>query len=218
MYYPLRASSFVVCWYIGGLLEYAANHLIFTLMALVHLTTPPTLAAIKRVRAGDEVLFTGRVLTARDRAHRWLLKNNFKPLHGAVLYHCGPMYQERNGEIEVLAAGPTTSSRFNHFTPQLIKKYGIRAILGKGGMNEAVRTALHGKGLYCAAIGGAAVFYAHCITKVTNIYRPELGMTDAIWELQVKDFPVICMIDSHGASLFQEVEELSEQRLQTMSL
>lgn len=186
-------------------------------MAVIHLTTPPTFKQLQRVRAGDEVLFTGRVFTARDRAHRWLLKNDFKPLHGAVLYHCGPMYQEKaDGTLEVIAAGPTTSARFNHFTPQLIKQYSIRAIMGKGGMNESVRQALQDTGIYCAAIGGAAVFYAHCVTSVINVHHQEFGMTDAIWELAVKDFPVVCMIDTHGDSLFQEVEELSEQRYQDL--
>lgn len=179
-------------------------------MATVHITTPPTAEDIARIEAGDEVLFSGRVLTARDRAHRWLLDNDFPLMHGAVLYHCGPMYEEKkNGEIDILAAGPTTSARFNHFTPELIDKYDIKAIIGKGGMNQAVSDALKGQGVYCAAIGGAAVYYAHCITKVHNVYLRELGMTDAIWEFEVKDFPVFCMIDTKGRSLFNDVEEAS---------
>lgn len=177
-----------------------------------HLVTPPTAADIKRVRAGDEVSFSGRVLTARDRAHRWLLKHHFKPMDGAVLYHCGPMYQRHGDAIEVLAAGPTTSARFNQYTPELIKRYSIRAILGKGGMDDGVRRALKGTGIYCAAIGGAAVFYAHCVMKVLNVYKTDFGMTDAIWELEVKDFPVVCMIDSKGRSLFQEVERESKRQ------
>lgn len=180
-------------------------------MAEVHITTPPSAQDIKRVHAGDEVLFSGRILTARDKAHRWLLEHDFKPMHGAVLYHCGPMYEQKGKEITILAAGPTTSARFNHYTPQLIKKYTIRAIMGKGGMDEGVRNAMQGRGIYCAAIGGAAVYYAHCITKVTNVYKSDFGMTDAIWELEVKDFPVVCMIDSHGESVFEEVEQSSKK-------
>lgn len=179
-------------------------------MAVLHITTPPTAAVIKRVRAGDEVYFSGRVMTARDKAHRWLLTHDFKPLHNAVLYHCGPMYEyNQDGTINILAAGPTTSARFNQYTPQLIKQYQIRAIMGKGGMDQGVRAALKGIGIYCAAIGGAAVYYAHCITKVHKVYKPEFGMTDAIWELEVKDFPVFCMMDSKGKSLFAEVERKS---------
>lgn len=186
-------------------------------MATVHLTTQPSLAEIKHVKAGDEVLFTGTFLTARDKAHRWLIEHHFKPMEQATLYHCGPMYrQTKTGEIEILAAGPTTSARFNHYTPKLIKQYTIRAIIGKGGMNEAVRKALIGRGIYCAAIGGAAVLYAHCITKVGQIYKTEFGMTDAIWELEVKDFPVICMMDAHGNSLFQEVEQHSKDIYDTL--
>lgn len=180
-------------------------------MAEIYITTPPTPADILRVRAGDELYFSGRIMTARDRAHRWLVKNDFKPMHNAVLYHCGPMFQETKQGIDILAAGPTTSARFNHYTPDLLKKYSIRAIIGKGGMDEGVRQSLKGVGVYCAAIGGAAVYYAHCITKVLNIYKPEFGMTDAIWELEVKDFPVFCMMDSKGKSLFQEVENNSKK-------
>lgn len=180
---------------------------------ICHLTTPPTAKDIQRVRAGDEVSFTGRMLTARDRAHRWLLKHTFKPMQGAVLYHCGPMYERHGEQIEVLAAGPTTSARFNQYTPELIQRYSIRAILGKGGMDEGVRQALKGTGIYCAAIGGAAVFYAHCITRVVHVYKTDFGMTDAIWELAVKDFPVVCMIDSRGRSLFHEVEQYSKKQV-----
>lgn len=180
-------------------------------MAVVHLTTQPTVADLKRVHSGDEVLFTGRFFTARDKAHRWLLQHDFKPLHGAVVYHCGPMYQMIGKDLNILAAGPTTSARLNHYTPKLIKKYGLRAIIGKGGMDTGVQQALKGKGMYCAAIGGAAVLYAHCITKVLNIYKKDFGMTDAIWELEVKDFPVICEIDIHGKSLFKSVETRSKQ-------
>ena len=164
------------------------------------------------IRVGDEVNFSGRILTARDRAHRWLLKHDFKPLHGAVLYHCGPMYQQKSdGSYEILAAGPTTSARFNHYMPQLIKRYDIRAIIGKGGMDAGVRQALKGIGIYCAAIGGAAVYYTHCITRVINVHKTEFGMTDAIWELEVKDFPVVCMMDSKGKSLFASVERQSRR-------
>lgn len=186
-------------------------------MAELHLITPPTLTDIRRVQAGDEVYFSGRVLTARDRAHRWLLKHDFKPLHHAVLYHCGPMYQTAtNGDLTILAAGPTTSARFNHYTPELIQRYQLRAIIGKGGMDDGVRQALRGVGMYCAAIGGAAVYYAHCITRVLNVYKRDFGMTDAIWELAVKDFPVFCMIDSQGKSLFAEVEATSQRNRQRL--
>lgn len=88
--------------------------------------------------------------------------------------------------------------------------------MGKGGMDEGVRNAMKGRGIYCAAIGGAAVYYAHCITKVTNVYKSDFGMTDAIWELEVKDFPVVCMIDSHGESVFEEVEQSSKKIRDTL--
>ncbi len=185
-------------------------------MATTHLSTQPTVAQLKRVYTGDEVLFTGRFFTARDKAHRWLLQHDFKPLHGAVVYHCGPMYQHVGKAIKILAAGPTTSARLNLYTPRLIQRYGIRAIVGKGGMDNVVQQALIGYGMYCAAIGGAAVLYAHCIVKVVNVYKQEFGMTDAIWELEVKDFPVICEMDIHGNSLFKMVETKSKQNIKKL--
>ncbi|MFA5995186.1 MAG: FumA C-terminus/TtdB family hydratase beta subunit [Patescibacteria group bacterium] len=185
-------------------------------MAIIHLNTNAKLSEIKQVRFGDEVLFTGSFFTARDKAHRWLLQHNFKPLHGAVLYHCGPMYEQIDKNFHILAAGPTTSARFDYYTPELLKKYQLKAIVGKGGMNVAVQEQLLHKGIYCTAIGGAAVLYAHCITKVLNVYKTEFGMTDAIWELQVKDFPVICAIDTKGNNLFKNVEVKSKQRLASL--
>lgn len=185
-------------------------------MAVIHLTTQPTVPELKTIHTGDEVLFTGRFFTARDKAHRWLLQHDFKPLHGAVVYHCGPMYQEVGNHFKILAAGPTTSSRLNLYTPKLIAKYGIRAIIGKGGMDAGVQRALKGKGMYCAAIGGAAVLYARCITKVLNVYKQDFGMTDAIWEFEVKDFPVICETDIHGQSLFKNVETRSQQNYKNL--
>lgn len=179
-------------------------------MAERHITTPPSYEEIAQVKAGDEVFFSGRLITARDKAHRWLLENDFKPLHGAVVFHCGPMFKRKGDDIEILAAGPTTSARFDHYTPQLLKQYDIRAIIGKGGMGESVREALKNTGIYCAAIGGAAVYYAHSITKVLKVYKTEFGMTDAIWEFEVKDFPVVCMMDTKGRSLFQDVEKKSK--------
>ena len=185
-------------------------------MAEIHITTPPTHADIMAAKAGDEVLFTGTMLTARDKAHRWLLENDYPPMHNAVLYHCGPMYEYNGNEMNILAAGPTTSARFNHYTPELVEKYNIQAIIGKGGMDAGVRSALQGHGIYCAAIGGAAVLYAGCIIKVNSVSKTEFGMTDAIWEFEVKDFPVICMIDSTGESLYDEVEGSSKQVRDTL--
>ncbi|MDP3970667.1 MAG: FumA C-terminus/TtdB family hydratase beta subunit [bacterium] len=185
-------------------------------MAERYINIPFDYKEVKSVRAGDEVFFSGRIITARDQAHHWLLENDFKPLHNAVLYHCGPMYKEEKKGIEIIAAGPTTSARFNQYTPDLIEKYSVKAIIGKGGMDKGVSDALRNRGIYCAAIGGAAVYYAHCITKVYKVYKKEFGMTDAIWELEVKNFPVVCMIDSQGKSLYDQVEKASLKKLKTL--
>jgi fumarate hydratase subunit beta len=169
-------------------------------------TTPLTKQDISKLKVGDKVLLSGTIFTARDKAHLYLLKNNFSKIKNSVIYHCGPIIKNK----KVIAAGPTTSARMNPYTPQLIKKYAIRAIIGKGGMDDNVLRAMKGKAVYFSAVGGAAVLYAKAI-KVKGIDKPEFGMPEAIWELEVKDFPVIVSMDAKGNSLYKEVERKSKK-------
>lgn len=169
------------------------------------LKTPFSQKDISKLKIGDKVLLNGTVFTARDKAHEFLLKSNFKGMRNSVIYHCGPIVKNS----KVIAAGPTTSSRLNFFTPKLIKKYKIKAIVGKGGMDNSVLNALKGKAVYFSAIGGAAVLYAEKI-QIKNVYKKELGMTEAVWELEVKDFPVIVTMDSKGNSLYNKVYRKSK--------
>jgi len=167
---------------------------------MLKLKIPLSQKDISKLKIGDRVLLNGTVFTARDKAHEFLLRNNFKKIKNSVIYHCGPVVKG----AKIIAAGPTTSIRLNPFTPGLIKKYGIKAIIGKGGMDDSVRKALKGKSVYFAAIGGAAVLYAE-LMKIKNVYKKELGMTEAMWELEVKDFPLIVAMDSKGNSLYDKV-------------
>ena len=131
---------------------------------------------------------TGTIFTARDRAHPWLLKHNFKPLYGGVLYHCGPLVKKTSKGYKIVSAGPTTSQRMEKYLPELAKKYQLKAIIGKGGISAKTRKNL-GKTPYLQAIGGGGALYAKHFA-VSNVYNIPWGMPEAIWELEAKDMPV----------------------------
>ncbi len=165
-----------------------------------------------KLKAGDRFLLNGTIFTARDKAHLFLLENDFDRIRGSIIYHCGPIIKNN----EVVAGGPTTSSRLNPYTVKVIEKYGIKAIIGKGGMDNCVLDALRGKAVYFSAVGGAALVYAKKM-RVKNVYKKEFGMPEAIWELEVKDFPVIVAMDSHGNSLYDDVLLKSRKVLESLS-
>lgn len=165
-----------------------------------------------KLHVGDKLNLTGTIFTARDKAHLFFLDENFPQIKNGVLYHCGPIIKDNTA----IAAGPTTSNRISAYTPQVIEKYGVRAIIGKGGMDKSVLDAMKSKAVYLAAVGGAAIVYAKAI-KVKNVYKlQEFGMAEAIWEFEVKDFPVIVTMDSHGKSIYDDVKNKSEEKLKKL--
>lgn len=172
---------------------------------MISLKTPLQKEDVLNLKVGDEVLISGIMFSARDRAHKLLLENYFEKIKNSVVYHCGPIVKNNR----VISAGPTTSSRLNPYTKRLIEKYGIRVIIGKGGMDGSVLTALKGNAVYCSAIGGAGVLYAKTM-KIKDVHYTELGMPEAVWEFRVKDFPVVVTMDSHGNSLYEEVYQSSK--------
>jgi fumarate hydratase subunit beta len=186
------------------------------------LATPIREEEIKELRAGDIVYLNGDVYTARDKAHQRILENvdtNTKtdiPIpKGAVLYHCGPLVRRKStGDWEILAAGPTTSSRMEATTPEIIEKLQIRGIIGKGGMGIGTRTALQRYGcVYFAMTGGAAVLAAAHIKAVKAVYWEDLGLAEAVWHLRVDDFgPLVVSMDANGKSLYEEITEAAEKK------
>lgn len=172
---------------------------------MINLKTPLSQEDISNLKVGDKVSINGTIFTARDKAHQFLLEDNFDKIKDSIIYHCGPIIKDN----KVIAAGPTTSERVNCYTPKLIEKYGIKAIIGKGGMNDAVLNSLANKAVYFSAVGGAAVIYAKAM-KVKNVYKKEFGMPEAIWEFEVKDFPVIVTMDSRGNSIYKDIYEKSK--------
>ncbi len=192
-------------------------------MAQVRLTTPVDEVSIRQLRAGDEVLISGRLFTGRDAVHQYLASGGALPsgvdFSGGIIYHCGPVVVEgeENGNktYRITAAGPTTSIREEPYQADLIAKFGLRGVIGKGGMGLKTLGACESHGaVYLHAVGGAAQVYAACILGVEAVYfKDEFGSPEAIWVLQVKDFPCIVTMDSHGGSLHEEVQASSLDRL-----
>ncbi len=135
-------------------------------------------------------------------------------MNGAALYHCGPVVLKKGEQWVMNAAGPTTSSREEPYEADVIRKCGLRAVIGKGGMGAKTLAALKEYGaVYLNAIGGAAQFYTQRITGVEGVDFLEFGIPEAMWHIRVKDFPAIVTMDSHGISLHAEVEKASAAEL-----
>ncbi len=176
---------------------------------------PLTEADVRALKVGDVVLITGEVFTGRDAVHAHLMKNAPPvDMNGSILYHCGPVMLKQGDEWTVKAAGPTTSSREEPYQAHVIKNYGVRAVIGKGGMGKKTLAALQESGaVYLNGIGGAAQYYARSIEKVLGVNLLEFGIPEAMWHLRVKDFVAIVTMDSHGNSLHAEVERETGEHL-----
>jgi fumarate hydratase class I len=175
---------------------------------------------VRALRVGDVVLISGRMFTGRDAVHSYLMKHEPPvDLRGSVLYHCGPVVVKEGNSWRVTAAGPTTSIREEPYQGEIIKRYGIRAVMGKGGMGAKTLAALKEHGaVYLNAIGGAAQFYARAITRVDGVSLLEFGTPEAMWHLTVTDFPAIVTMDAHGNSLHKDIEQESGQHLEQISV
>ncbi|MFH1327594.1 MAG: FumA C-terminus/TtdB family hydratase beta subunit [Candidatus Bathyarchaeota archaeon] len=176
--------------------------------------TPVDEQRVRSVEVGDVIYITGSIVTARDQAHRRLLEYSDKGielpinLDGTVLYHCGPLVNKEKDKWVVVSAGPTTSTRMNFLTPKLLQRFGVRVIIGKGGMDHETVEALKRYGcIYCHFTGGAAVLAAKGIVDVERVEWLDLGIPEALWMLKVDSFgPLVVTIDSRGRSLYNEVK------------
>ena len=187
---------------------------------MIPLSIPFTEDKIRALKVGDEVLISGVVFTGRDAVHKYLHEGGALPpgvnLRDGILYHCGPVViKDERGQWKCVAAGPTTSIREEPYQGQIIREFGLRGVIGKGGMGERTLAACQQAGcVYLHAIGGAAQVLAECITEVRGVFLMEkFGAPEAIWEFAVKDFPAVVTMDSHGRSLHQEVFAASQAEL-----
>jgi fumarate hydratase class I len=188
---------------------------------MIQLTSPCTEEQIRALQQGDAVEISGILFTGRDAVHKYLHDGGPLPpevnLRNGILYHCGPVViKDEQGRWKVVAAGPTTSIREEPYQGQLIKQFGLRGVIGKGGMGERTLAACRDHGCaYFHAIGGAAQVLAACVKSVRGVYLMEkFGAPEAIWEFEVERFPVVVTMDAHGRSLHQQVLAASQAALE----
>jgi fumarate hydratase class I len=181
----------------------------------VILKAPLTEETVRALKVGDVVLVSGEMYTGRDAVHAHLMKNPPPvDLRGAVLYHCGPVMLKEGGRWTVKAAGPTTSIREEPYQADVIQRYGVRAVIGKGGMGARTLAALKESGaVYLNGIGGAAQYYARAVEQVLGVHLLEFGIPEAMWHLKVNNFAAIVTMDAHGNSLHADVEKETGEKL-----
>ncbi len=185
----------------------------------VRLRAPLSEEQVRALRVGDVVLIDGAMYTGRDAVHAHLMKNPPPvDLHGAVLYHCGPVMLKQGERWVTKAAGPTTSIREEPYQGEVIRRYGVRAVIGKGGMGAKTLAAMQECGaVYLHAVGGAAQVYARAIPEVKGVSLLDFGIPEAMWQLEVKDFLAIVTMDAHGNSLHADVEKRTAEALATLA-
>jgi fumarate hydratase subunit beta len=190
-------------------------------MTEITLSTPLEESATRDLKAGDVVFLSGEIFTARDEAHlralEYFREGKEQPVNfsGAAVFHCGPIMKKENESWHLIAAGPTTSARMNSLEPEFIGSLGVRAIIGKGGMSKPTLDAMQKEGcVYLAITGGAALLAAKGIESVRDVHWLDMGMPEALWILNARDFgPLIVAMDSHGNSLFSDVELKTQESL-----
>jgi fumarate hydratase subunit beta len=193
------------------------------------LTIPITDEAIYDLKVGDPVTLSGVILTGRDAVHKWVMDTfitmtrqpqgddlevyqAIRPLlNGGIIYHCGPVVSGLDtGDYRFVAAGPTTSIREEPYQGPVMAHFNMKGVIGKGGMGAKTLAACQGiPAVYFSAIGGAATLIAQSVQKVLTVYKLDFGVPEAIWVLDVKDFPVVVTMDAHGNSLHAEIEQKS---------
>jgi fumarate hydratase subunit beta len=178
---------------------------------------------VRALRVGRHVLISGRIITARDAAHRYLVERNdadafpFDLARGAV-YHCGPVVRDRDSGWEILSAGPTTSVRMEMYQADVLSRYDLAIVIGKGGMGKSTAGALSDTpAVYLAAPSGAGALLAQRITAVAGVWKlEEFGSPEALWCLEVSDFPAVVAMDCAGGNVFGEVERASHEALERL--
>lgn len=192
--------------------------------------------AVRSLEVGDSVLLSGTLVTARDAAHQWMVDTFIRKsrtpegedediherlrslLRGGGIYHCGPVVAGlKTKEYVFKAAGPTTSIREEPYQAEVMEHFGVRAVIGKGGMgSKTLAACARGPAVYLHAIGGAATLIAKTIKRVKQVYKLEFGVPEALWVIEAEDFPAVVTMDSGGHSLHSQVESLSRGVLEEL--
>jgi fumarate hydratase class I len=194
------------------------------------ITLPFNDDVVRSLKVGDPLALTGVMVTGRDAVHKWMIDTFIKKtrqpqgddlevyeaikplLKGSVIYHCGPVVSGLDTkDYRFVAAGPTTSIREEPYQGDVMRHFKIQGVVGKGGMGSKTLAACQEvPGLYLHAIGGAATLIAQTVERVLKVYKLDFGVPEALWVIQVKDFPAVVTMDSHGNSLHADIEQHSK--------
>ena len=197
------------------------------------ITTPITDEVIRELKVGDAVSLSGMMVTGRDAAHKWMIETFIKKtrapqdddlqvyeelkrlLNGSIIYHCGPVVTGLDTkEYKIIAAGPTTSIREEPYQADVMKHFNVKGVIGKGGMGaKTLKGCQETPGVYFHAIGGAASFLAQTVKKVHGVFKFDFGVPEAMWVIEVQDFPVVVTMDSHGGSQHAVIDDSSKKVL-----
>ncbi len=197
------------------------------------ITTPISDDVIRDLKVGDAVALSGMMVTGRDAVHKWMMETFIKKtrapqgddlqvyeelkkiLNGSLIYHCGPVVSGLDTkDYKFVAAGPTTSIREEPYQADVMKHFNLKGVIGKGGMGaKTLKGCADTPAVYFHAIGGAASYIAQTVVKVHGVFKYEFGVPEAIWVIEVKDFPVVVTMDSHGGSQHAVIEEASKKVL-----
>lgn len=188
---------------------------------------------VRSLRVGQPVAISGVMVTGRDAVHKWMIDTFIKKTHppqgddlevyeaikpllkGSIIYHCGPVVSGLDtGDYRFVAAGPTTSIREEPYQGAVMQHFHIQGVIGKGGMGAKTLEACKATpGIYLHAVGGAATFIAQSVKRVLGVYKLEFGVPEAMWVIEVQDFPAVVTMDAHGESLHAQIASHSEQIL-----
>lgn len=194
------------------------------------ITIPISDETIRSLHVGEPVQLSGVMVTGRDTVHKWMSETFIKQtrppqgddlqvyeeikkfLDRGVLYHCGPVVSGIDTrEYKFVAAGPTTSTREEPYQADVMKHFNIKGVMGKGGMGaKTLQGCMDTPGVYFHAIGGAASFLAQTVQRVLGVHKlEEFGVPEAMWVIEVKNFPVVVTMDAHGESKHSLLDESS---------
>lgn len=191
---------------------------------------------IRTLKVGEPAALTGVMMTGRDAVHKWMIETfirktrqpqgddlevyeAIKPiLNGGIIYHCGPVVTGMDTkDYRFVAAGPTTSTREEPYQGDVMRHFNIKGVIGKGGMGPKTLTAcLEVPAVYFHAVGGAASLIAQSVTKVLEVYKLDFGVPEAMWVIDVKNFPAVVTMDAHGNSQHAVIEEQSKAALEEL--
>ena len=200
---------------------------------MIELTVPITEEQILSLHAGDAVAISGIGTTGRDAAHKYLVERLIegkRPLaaedqriydelkkiyRGGVIYHSGPILRNADGRWSIVSSGPTTSIRDEIYEDKVIAHFGLRVVIGKGGMGPRTLAACKAhKAVYVHGIGGAGVTNARAMVEVLDVFKKEeFGLPEAFWKIRFDHFPGIVTMDAHGRSLHEELDKSFDERL-----